>query len=226
MPMTSVKSKDVPTFDDIFVGYYDKEIFLALNRDRSKVITTGGTPQKAHANARKKGYKYPIIMRAPSSGNFGFILLIQQQLASYKSSLRTFPHNRSNAFPKSYNSRWGYIPVTLAYANAVAQRIDTVIDTGALWTIYSRSIADSLGIILTTGKLEKVGGVGGISDVWFHKLRLTFGRWSYQCKVGFLDYDLEVNGVLGYVGLFDRFRYTIDVENHNFTLERLPKIYK
>ena len=226
MPATSVKDRHVPNVETLFEKYYDKEIFLALNRDRSKVVATGATPQKAYANALNKGFKFPIIMRAPSSKNFGFILLIQQQLASYKSSLRTIPHDSGNAFPKSYNSRWGYIPVTLTYANAVAQRIDTVIDTGALWTIYSRSIADSLGIILTTGKLESVGGVGGISDVWFHKIRLTFGRWSYQCKVGFLDYDLEVNGVLGYVGLFDRFRYTIDVENHNFILERLPKIYK
>ena len=78
MPVTSTsKIVDSTNVDSIFVGYYDKEIFLALNRDRSKVIATGATPQKAHANARKKGYKYPIIMRAPSSENYGFILLSQ-----------------------------------------------------------------------------------------------------------------------------------------------------
>ena len=77
MSAISVKVKDVPSIETIFVDYYDREIFLALNRDRSKVIATGATPQKAHANSRKRGYKYPIIMRAPSSENYGFILLSQ-----------------------------------------------------------------------------------------------------------------------------------------------------
>jgi len=75
MPATSVKDKDVPSVETLFGKYYDKEIFLALKRDRSEVVATGATPQKAYANARKRGYKFPIIMRAPSSENFGFILL-------------------------------------------------------------------------------------------------------------------------------------------------------
>ena len=77
MPVTStIKKVDIPNAEPIFGKYYDKEIFLALNRDRSKVIATGATPQKAYANALKKGFKFPIIMRAPSSENFGFTLLI------------------------------------------------------------------------------------------------------------------------------------------------------
>ena len=140
--------------------------------------------------------------------------------------LRTVPHKPSNAFPRRYTSQWGYIPVTLTYASTVAPRIDTLIDTGAAWTIYSKSIADSLGIVLNKGKSEKISGVGGIGVVWFHKVRLSFGKWSYQCKVGFVDYELPVAGVLGYVGFFDRFNYYIDSSTHHCILERLPKIYK
>jgi len=147
-------------------------------------------------------------------------------LTSVTIPLKVDPHNPSNAFPKRYTVQWGYIPVTLTYARTVAPRIDTLIDTGALWTIYSKSIADSLGIDLTTGKSETVGGVGGNSMAWFHKIRLSFGKWSYQCKVGFLEDNLPVDGILGYVGFFDRFNYYIDSSNNSCILERLPKIYK
>ena len=136
------------------------------------------------------------------------------------------PHLPGNAFPEGYESRLAFIPVTLSHAGTIAQRIDTLIDTGSEWTLYSKSIADSLGIVLNTGRPEIGSGVGGGSNVWFHKIRLNFGKWSYKCNVGFLEIELPVDGILGYVGLFDRFKYTIDVANHNFTLERLPNIYK
>ena len=74
MPETSVKDKDVPSVETIFGKYYDKEIFLALNRARSKVVATGSTPKKAYRNAIKNGYKFAIIVKAPKSEIKGLIL--------------------------------------------------------------------------------------------------------------------------------------------------------
>ena len=74
MPATSTKVNDVPSVEEVFGKYYDSEVFLALNRDQTKVIATGSTPQRAYANARRNGYKFPVIMKAPTSENSGYIL--------------------------------------------------------------------------------------------------------------------------------------------------------
>ena len=147
-------------------------------------------------------------------------------MASETIPLTVQRHERSTAFPKGSIDEWGFIPVTLKYGRNVVRRIDTLIDTGASTTVYSKSIADDLCIDLLTGDPEGMGGVGGTTTAWYHTVKLSFKGWAYHCKVGFVDNELPVAGIFGYLGFFDRFKYTIDSSNDNCMVERLPKIYK
>jgi hypothetical protein len=48
--------------------YYDSGLFLAITRDRGRVVGTGKTIQDAAEAASQGGYNDPIIMRAPRRG--------------------------------------------------------------------------------------------------------------------------------------------------------------
>ena len=46
--------------------YYDTDLYLAINKDRTSVVGTGKTIQDAVEQAAHRGYTEPIIMHAPS----------------------------------------------------------------------------------------------------------------------------------------------------------------
>ena len=144
-----------------------------------------------------------------------------------KIPLTTQRYKPTSAFPKGYTEKWGFIPVTLEHERNVVNRVDTLIDTGASTAVYTKSVADDLGIDLISGEPSGTEGIGGSVITWYHTVRMTFGNWSYECLVGFMaNDDLPVAGVLGYLGFFDRFKYIIDSSTDSFTIERLPKISK
>lgn len=53
----------------LLANYYDTDLYLAVNKDRTRVVGTGKTIQDAVEVAAHHGYSEPIIMRAPSRKN-------------------------------------------------------------------------------------------------------------------------------------------------------------
>ena len=49
----------------LLANYYDTGLYLAITRDRTQVVGTGKTMEAAVEDAAHKGYKDPILMRAP-----------------------------------------------------------------------------------------------------------------------------------------------------------------
>ena len=75
MPATITRENvDIPSVDAIFGKYFDKEIYLALNRERTKVVATGSTPKTAFRNARRNGYRFAVIVKAPKKDIHGLLL--------------------------------------------------------------------------------------------------------------------------------------------------------
>ena len=147
-------------------------------------------------------------------------------MASVTKPLITSRYNPNNVFTDGHIAKWGHLAVTFQSGRYKVNKVITLIDTGAQWTVYSYAYAAALGLNLKSGLHTTVGGIGGGEDVWFHTIRLKFDKWSYLCKVGFLGRDLSVPGLLGYIGFFDRFRYSIDASNNTYTISRLKRIYK
>ncbi|MFH1589432.1 MAG: DUF5678 domain-containing protein [archaeon] len=74
---TTVKKNAPKTFDfqEVFGEYIGKHLYLAMNKEQSKVLATGDTPLEAIENAKEAGYKKPIIMLAPQNTD-GYILTL------------------------------------------------------------------------------------------------------------------------------------------------------
>jgi uncharacterized NAD(P)/FAD-binding protein YdhS len=62
MPMQAVDLKE------LLKDYYDTDLFLAVTRDRTRVVGTGKTMQDAVEKAAQHGHRDPIVMRAPRRG--------------------------------------------------------------------------------------------------------------------------------------------------------------
>jgi hypothetical protein len=51
---------------DLLEPYWDTDLYLAVNREHSKVVGVGKSGEAALQDARKHGYDNPVIMHAPS----------------------------------------------------------------------------------------------------------------------------------------------------------------
>ena len=135
---------------------------------------------------------------------------------NYQKYVETEP---SEAFPKGLTQAKALIPVTIIKGKREEAGIDCLVDSGAVYTVFRGEYAEELGINIEDGKKCLVHGLEneGI-HIWFHFVILKFGLWKYDAYVGFTKHDMGVDGILGYIGFFDRFKVEFDDKNNIFTV--------
>jgi len=120
------------------------------------------------------------------------------------------PATPSQAFPQvSYYHR-PLIPVTLAVGGKSA-RLLVLIDSGADNTIFNMQVAAMLGLRLGNAPTDSFCGTSGHEQIArYRRLAVRIGVVSYQAMVGFAELPIDVAGILGQDGFFDRFAVTLD----------------
>lgn len=63
--------------------------------------------------------------------------------------------------------------------------IKALIDSGASFSVFRSEIAQELGIVLVKGKKIYLTGIGGRILGYLHKLPITIGNKTFQCKIVF-----------------------------------------
>ncbi len=89
--------------------------------------------------------------------------------------------------------------------------IDTLIDTGADYSLLPHFLAYNLGIDLKKDcKRIQTMGVGGGETVYFYpKCKIHLGRRSFFIPLGFLSHD-DIPALLGRQECLDRFKILLD----------------
>jgi hypothetical protein len=122
----------------------------------------------------------------------------------------TFEYLKYNnpADPNAPALRLPVIPILLTYKNK-QQSILALIDSGADVCVFHSSIGKTLGIDVSSGRPETLGGISGTGHeitAYFHLVRLTVaGLNSIDLEVGFTDSDGIYSGLLGQQGFFDEY---------------------
>ena len=85
------------------------------------------------------------------------------------------------------------------------------VDSGAVVSLFRRSVADLLGIKLEEGRRIKLASVGGGETVaYVHELQMRFPNWQ-PWAVPFAIAETEtVPNLLGRLGVFDRLQVCFD----------------
>jgi hypothetical protein len=130
------------------------------------------------------------------------------------------PATPSGAFPDASYYERPLIPVTLS-AGRKSARLLALIDSGADNTIFSKQVAEMLGLDLRRAPADSFCGTSGHEQPARHrKMAVQVGAVSYQTLVGFTELPCEVAGILGQDGFFDQFVVTLDQRRGLIILKR------
>jgi len=89
-----------------------------------------------------------------------------------------------------------------------ALKVKALIDSGASFSIFRPEIAKYLGIKMEQGRRIYLEGIGGRILGYLHKLTLTVGNKTFQCKVVFSpEFTVSFN-LLGRDNFFQPFDIT------------------
>lgn len=91
-------------------------------------------------------------------------------------------------------------------------RYTLIVDTGADYTLFPKSISDDLGIDLKKDCVQyKSKGVGGEAKVYLAKKKIDIlvGQVKRQIPFGFLDHD-DIPPLLGRQECLDTFKLTLE----------------
>ena len=114
-------------------------------------------------------------------------------------------------------------------------KIISYIDTGSQWCLFRNAYAPFLGIkdYKKTEHSFPLGGIGGpnANIAYFHNLTLlvfkdhkhpkTKDAIAIQTKIGFVEKDFGIGGILGVYGFLDRFCFTGNIPEHYFDLKQM-----
>ncbi len=102
---------------------------------------------------------------------------------------------------------------------------EALVDSGAADCILPAEVAHAIGIHdITTGRRSAREGIGGIQQVWTHRVVLYVHEHAMQLDAAFID-ALPVTGLLGRKGFFENFKITFDPtgDTPGMELERVHK---
>lgn len=102
--------------------------------------------------------------------------------------------------------------VRVGRGHCTTPRFLAVIDSGSPFCMFQAEVAELLGINLTDGPEENIGGVirGPQDPVYFHKVKIYVEMdWIIDVIAGFVK-KLQVPGILGRNGFFDNFYVRFD----------------
>lgn len=116
--------------------------------------------------------------------------------------------------------RYSAIPAGTALRPYIAVRMhsngrfyDTfgLVDSGADFALFNAQWAGVLGLVLTPGAEEPIGGVGaGGAVAWYFNIHLTVKSKRFAARVAFCPTSPPLFGLLGRSGFFDAFNLGFD----------------
>jgi len=142
---------------------------------------------------------------------------------------KVFPlKNPTPIFPEQ-NCTWTPIlNINVMYKHARSNRFEAVVDSGSPWCLFHADIGRHIGIKITDGIEEALGGVigGAVGKMYFHKVKLCFMSGMTEIMAGFSEH-LSVAGILGRSGFFNDYKITFDPSNTppGMDLERFYRAY-
>jgi len=105
-------------------------------------------------------------------------------------------------------------------------RFEAVVDSGSPWCLFHADVATAIGINVTHGIEEPLGGVigGAVGKMWFHTVKLCLLGTIIDITAGFSP-KLSVAGILGRSGFFDNYIVTFDPCNNppGLNIERIGR---
>lgn len=95
--------------------------------------------------------------------------------------------------------------------HARSNRIEAVVDSGSPWCLFHADVGLHIGVDITRGIKEALGGVvgGAVGEMYFHKVKLCLPDTIIEVMAGFSP-KLSVAGILGRSGFFDNYTITFD----------------
>ena len=127
--------------------------------------------------------------------------------------------------------------LTIGLSNQPGQvvKIVSYIDTGSQWCLFRNAYASFLGIkdYKKTENSFPLAGIGGpnANRAYFHDLTLlvfkdhknpkTKDAIAIQTKIGFVEKDFGIGGILGVYGFLDRFCFIGNIPEHYFELKQM-----
>ena len=125
------------------------------------------------------------------------------------------------AFPKDSHDYPWIVNVKLNYRHSPPTTwIEAIIDSGSPWCLFHSSLCRPLGIDLEKDIPDDLKGIigGRSAPLYFHKVKIYFGSWSFETSAGFSS-ALAVAGILGRRGFFENFSLEFDPTNLPPSLE-------
>ena len=112
------------------------------------------------------------------------------------------------------------IPIEIIYKDSVVP-YEVLVDSGADFCIFDAEIGELLGIDITSGEPQGVGGITGVVETYFvHDVTIKVGGRTYSIKAGFLSNIAPLGyGVLGPRGFFDIFVVKFDLLKEEIELK-------
>jgi hypothetical protein len=127
--------------------------------------------------------------------------------------------------------------LTIGLLNQSKQMIKVVscIDTGSQWCLFHNQYARSLGIkdYKNTKHSFSLSGISGAKTnmAYFHNLTILVFKdikvlkarnaFEIHTKIGFVDKNFGIGGVLGVNGFLDRFCFVGNIPEHYFELKQI-----
>ncbi|MDO8554526.1 MAG: hypothetical protein Q7S22_06990 [Candidatus Micrarchaeota archaeon] len=109
------------------------------------------------------------------------------------------------------------IPVRIARSETSLE-IHTLIDSGAVISIFKSEVADYLGIPIDRGERRTSTGISGPITVYIHNLKLQVFDKEFECKIAFSRQLKSRFNILGRDGFFDRHTITFDEKIKKITI--------
>ena len=112
------------------------------------------------------------------------------------------------------------IPIEISYQDRSVP-YEVLVDSGADFCIFDAEIGELLGIDITNGEPQEVGGITGKVETYYvHTVTIKVGGWPYKAKVGFLHNIARLGyGVVGQKGFFDVFIVKFDLLKEEIELK-------
>lgn len=118
-------------------------------------------------------------------------------------------------FPYIKSQHGGYFPVIKIniYHNTKLSLTSALVDSGASTSIFTKDIAESLGIKIEKGQEVFMNGVGGRIKGYTHKLTLEIADKTIIAPIIFSYEYLVSFNLIGRDGIFENFKITFDEKN-------------
>ncbi len=102
------------------------------------------------------------------------------------------------------------------------EKVWTYVDSGAVFSIFHKRIANRLGINIQDGRRQMiVVGDGSFIPTYFHDLSIQIGEWQVTAPIGFSERLGVGFNLLGRTGIFDQFQVCFNDHIRKVTFQKI-----